>query len=75
MQEDRKQRFQELLNETREDINRIESNIERELAEVKERLAVLQNEKKAQLTIYSGYCQLLGVPNDMEAEEEDDDDF
>ncbi len=72
MDVDRRAKFEELMNETRDDIQRIESQIERELAEIKERLAGLQNEKKAQLTIYGGYCQLLGIPNDLETQEDED---
>lgn len=73
MDEQRKAKFQSLLDETRDEIQTIESRIEEELAAIKERLAGLQNEKKAQLTIYAGYCQLLGVANEFEAEEEDED--
>ena len=73
MDDARRGKYEALLKETREDIGYIEAEIERELAAVKERLAGLQNQKKAQLTIYAGYCQLLGVPNDMEAEEDDED--
>lgn len=72
MDVDRRAKFEELMSETRGDIQRIEASIERELAEVKERLASLQSEKKAQLTIYGGYCQLLGVPNDLETQEDED---
>jgi len=72
MDESRKAKFESLLAETREEIAQIEEAIERELAEIKERLAKLQAEKKAQLTIYSGYCQLLGVPNEYEEESEEE---
>ena len=72
MDADRKAKFESLLQDTREEIQRIEGQIEAELAAIKERLAGLQNEKKAQLTIFSGYCQLLGIPNDMETDEEED---
>jgi len=73
MDDARRGKFEDLLNETKEDIQRIDGQIEKELAQIKERLAGLQNEKKAQLLIYSGYCQLLGIPNDLASEEEDDD--
>jgi vacuolar-type H+-ATPase subunit I/STV1 len=72
MDENRRSKFESLLTETREEIGRIEEQIQEELAAVKERLAGLQNEKKAQLTIYGGYCQLLGVPNDLEDDEDED---
>ena len=73
MDSDRKSKYEQLLNDTREEIQRIEADVERELAEVKERLAILQNEKKAQLTIYGGFCQLLNVPNDLEVDDDEDD--
>jgi len=73
MDENRKAKYEQLLNQTRDDINSIEGEIERELAAVKEKLAGLQTEKKAQLTIYGGYCQLLGMPNEFEADDEDED--
>lgn len=75
MDDARRQKYESLLKDTRDEITGIETEIERVLAEVKERLADLQNEKKAQITIYGGFCQLLGLPNDMEeAEDEDDED-
>lgn len=73
MDDVRRSKFEKLLSETKDDIQRIEVQIERELAQIKERLAGLQNERKAQLLIYGGYCQLLGVENDMAGEEDDDD--
>jgi hypothetical protein len=74
MDDAKRQKFEELLKDTRNEIEEIELKIEEELAEVKKRLAVLQNEKKAQLTVYGGFCQLLGVDNDLEGEEDDEDD-
>lgn len=73
MDEARKAKFEALLQETREDIDHIDAEIEKELAAVKERLAGLQAEKKAQLSIYGGYCQLLGISNDLVDEGDDDD--
>lgn len=73
MDDSRRQKFEELLKDTRNDIEMIDLKIEEELAEVKKRLAVLQNEKKAQLTVYGGFCQLLGIENDLEGEEDDED--
>ena len=74
MDDVRRKKYEELLKDTRNEIEEIELKIEEELAEVKKRLAVLQNEKKAQLTVYGGFCQLLGVENDMEGEEDEEED-
>lgn len=70
----RREKYEQLLNDTREDIKSIDEEVEKILAEVKERLAEFQAEKEAQLVIYDGYCRLLGVPNEMAAEGDDDDD-
>ena len=71
MDDQRRAKFETLLQDTRSDIESIDAQIEHELAEVKKRLAVLQSEKKAQLTVYGGYCQLLGMENDLEGEEDE----
>ncbi len=73
MEESRKTKFEQLLVETREEITHIEAQIEKELDEFKERLAILEREKKAQLTIYGGYCQLLGIHNEFATEDDEDD--
>ena len=56
--------------ETRRQINDLNSQIEEELAKVKERLAELQNAKNAAKQIYDGACRILGIENDLEKEEE-----
>ena len=73
MDANRRAKFEGLMEDTRKDIQRIEEEVEKELAAVKERLAGLQGEKDAQMVIYAGYCQLLGVPNDLESDEDDED--
>lgn len=70
----RREKFQNLLEDTREDIKNIDEQIERELAAIKERLAGLQSEKEAQMSIYDGYCRLLGVENDLASDEDEIDD-
>jgi hypothetical protein len=68
----RRAKFEALMGDTRKDIQRIEEEVEKELAAVKERLADLQGEKDAQMVIYAGYCQLLGVPNDLDTDDDED---
>jgi hypothetical protein len=72
MDESRKSKFEGLLNDTKDEIHRLENQIEEELAAIKLRLADLQNQKKAQTIIYGGYCQLLDVENEFDTEEEDE---
>jgi hypothetical protein len=62
--------YQHTLEMTRKQINDLNSQIEDELAKVKERLAELQNAKNAAKQIYDGACKILGVENDLEKEED-----
>ena len=62
--------YQHTLEMTRKQINDLNSQIEEELARVKERLAELQNSKNAAKQIYDGACKILGMENDLEKEEE-----
>lgn len=62
--------YQHTLEMTRKQINDLNSQIEEELAKVKERLAELQNAKNAAKQIYDGACRMLGVENDLEKDEE-----
>jgi hypothetical protein len=62
--------YQQTLEMTRKQIVDLNSQIEEELAKVKERLAELQNGKNAAKQIYDGACRILGVENDLEKEEE-----
>jgi hypothetical protein len=62
--------YQQTLEMTRKQINDLNSQIEDELAKVKERLAELQNGKNAAKQIYDGACKILGVENDLEKDED-----
>jgi hypothetical protein len=62
--------YQQTLEMTRRQINDLNSQIEEELAKVKERLAELQNSKNAAKQIYDGACRILGIENDLEKDEE-----
>ena len=70
LSKDQTQFYQTTLEMTRKQINDLNSQIEDELARVKERLAELQNSKNAAKQIYDGACKILGVENDLEKEEE-----
>ena len=63
--------YQQTLEMTRKQINDLNTQIEEELATVKERLADLQNAKNAAKQIYDGACKILGVENDLEKEDEE----
>jgi hypothetical protein len=62
--------YENTLTVTKQEISDLDRQIEEELAKVKERLAQLQNAKKAARQMYDAACLRLGVPNDLEAEEE-----
>ena len=63
--------YENSLSVTRQEIEDLDRQIEEELAKVKDRLAELQNAKKAARQMYDAACLRLGVPNDLEAAEDD----
>lgn len=63
--------YENILSTTRREIEDLDQQIEEELAKVKDRLAELQNAKKASRQMYDAACLRLGVANDLEAEEGD----
>jgi hypothetical protein len=62
--------YQQTLDVTRKQISDLNTQIEEELARVKERLAELQASKNAAKQIYDGTCRILGIENDLEKEED-----
>ncbi|MEP7011900.1 MAG: hypothetical protein ABJC13_16370 [Acidobacteriota bacterium] len=61
--------YENILATTRQEIEELDRSIEEELAKVKDRLAELQNGKKAARQMYDAACLRLGLQNDLEAEE------
>ncbi|HET7746957.1 MAG TPA: hypothetical protein VFM29_06625 [Vicinamibacteria bacterium] len=70
LSQDQAQFYRTTLEMTRRQIDDLNTQIEAELAKVKERLAELQNAKNAAKQIYDGACKILGVENDLDREEE-----
>lgn len=68
--EKQKKFYEDALKQTREEIKEIDAQIEAELAKVKERLAELQEAKKAALQMHAAACLRLGVKNEFEEEGE-----
>ena len=62
--------YQKTMEWTRKEIADIDTQIEEELARVKERLAELQNAKKAARQIYDGATARLGIENELEKAEQ-----
>ncbi|HBL26729.1 MAG TPA: hypothetical protein DD490_07835 [Acidobacteria bacterium] len=61
--------YETILATTRQEMDDLDRAIEEELAKVKDRLAELQNGKKAARQMYDAACMRLGISNDLEAEE------
>lgn len=62
--------YEQSLEVAREEIQELDSQIEHELASIRERLIELQSARKAALQMYAATCARLGIPNDLEEEEE-----
>jgi len=61
--------YEQIHSTTRQEMEELDRMIEEELAKVKDRLAELQNAKKASRQMYDAACLRLGINNDLEAEE------
>ena len=72
LSKDQAQFYQQTLEMTRKQISDLNTQIEEELAKVKDRLAELKNAKDAAKQIYDGACKMLGIENDLEKEEEEE---
>lgn len=63
--------YENTLTVTKTEIEELDRQIEEELAKVRDRLAELQNAKKAARQMYDAACLRLGLPNDLEMEEDE----
>lgn len=72
LNDQQKQLYETTLTTARQQIAEIDQAIEEELAKVKDRLAELQNRKKAARGMYDSACLMLGVPNELEEDDEDE---
>jgi hypothetical protein len=69
LNENQRKFYENIHSTTRQEMEDLDRAIEEELAKVKDRLAELQNAKKASRQMYDAACMRLGIPNDLEAEE------
>ena len=74
LNEQQRKFYENTLTVTRQEITELDRQIEEELAKVKDRLAELQNGKKAARAMYDAACLRLGIPNDLEEEEDEGED-
>ena len=70
LNEQHKQLYESTLQATKQQITELDRQIEEELAKVKDRLAELQAAKKNARNMYDAACGMLGVPNELEEEED-----
>lgn len=72
LNDQQRQFYENTLQVTKSEIEELDQLIEEELAKVKDRLAELQSAKKAARQMYDAACLRLGIPNELEAEEDDE---
>lgn len=72
LSEQQRKFYENTLQVTKQEIEELDHQIEEELAKVKERLAELQNAKKAARQMYDAACLRLDIPNDLAEEEEEE---
>lgn len=71
LNDQQRQFYENTLSVTKSEIDDLDRQIEEELAKVKDRLAELQNAKKASLQMYDAACQRLGIPNDLDTDDQE----
>lgn len=70
LKDSQKKFYEEALKTTKQEIEELENQIQDELAAVKKKIAELQGAQKAARQMYDAACQRLGIPNDLEEEEQ-----
>lgn len=70
--EDEARVYRQTLETARHQLEEINTEIERELAQVRERLDALQNKRRAALQMYDAACTMLGIDNDLAREESEE---
>ncbi len=74
LSEQQKSFYENTLGVVRGEIEELDRQIEEELAKVKDRLAELQSAKKAALAMYDAACLRLGVANELNEDDGEEDD-
>jgi hypothetical protein len=69
LSETQRKLYENTLVMARQEIGDLDHMIEEELSKVKDRLAELQNAKKAARAMYDAACLRLGVTNELDQEE------
>jgi len=61
--------FERRLAMARQQLEEVDQEIERELREVRERIAALQEKRQSSLKVYDAACTMLGIENDRAEKE------
>ncbi|MCD4652429.1 hypothetical protein K8T06_00665 [bacterium] len=67
--------YQQVYDKTRKEIEDISSQIEEELAKVKERITKLNNQKQAIRKMYDGACACLGIESEFDTLDDGEEGF
>lgn len=73
LSQDQQNFYKQVLDRTKKDIDNIDKQMDDILEEVKQRLAVLQNNKKVLIQMYNSAATVLGVRSEYEEEEGEED--
>jgi hypothetical protein len=57
--------FERRLQMAKQQLQEIDAEIERELEQVRERIAALQQKREGPLKMYDAACTMLGIENDL----------
>lgn len=68
LSEGQKKFYEDAMQQTKTEIEELESQIQEELEAVKQRISDLQAAQKAARQMYDAACLRLGIPNDLEDE-------
>ncbi len=63
--EEEREVFERRLAMASKELEAIDAEIERELDEVRERIAALQQKREGPLKMYDAACTMLGIDNDL----------
>ncbi|MFQ6083313.1 MAG: hypothetical protein ACE5WD_08135 [Candidatus Aminicenantia bacterium] len=72
LSKEQEQFYRKTLEESKKQLEEIDTQMEKELQKIREKLADLQATKKSIRQIYDGAVKLLGVENEFASEEEEE---
>ena len=70
--EDRRKFYQNVIDTCKAEFKNINSEIERIVNEARERVGEYERDKEAALMVYAGACRRLGIDNEFEQDDDED---